>query len=450
MEAMRINGFKSPLHPLQVVSWVVFGLDVVAYLIIFMPMIETLAAKVAVAISFVLSVVVLVTATFIATSRNPVDPFVLREESEFKDEELDELPYCGLCNSPVQARSKHCRACNKCVADFDHHCMWLNNCIGGINYRAFFISICSVAVMIGIVLSTMLYQFIDYATNQDTFAARLEASLLLSGLSSEGFLGILIAMSFVNVPLWVLDMQLVILHAFLMHQNMTTYEYIMNKNAATEQREMEQLEAAMEQGENGRKRFKALPRCMDWIIFSKCGQRRRKKTNNIERIDESKAPKKTGDAGVEAAAAAGTGSHAAQPVGESERTGAEQRAARAPPGYTAESDGSPGSNSPRQKAKIQEEAVPEGDADTEQAASSSSPHAPAAAQLQILSVDRQRGEAEREAPGEDRAIVDGEEASSSQKGGSPQGGLAAVAGVSCGCDGAPHRCSTAGQASAAL
>jgi len=309
VEELRIHGFRWPLHPLQVVSLVVFGTDFVVYLTLCVPMIETVLAQVLVTCFFLISVGFLVVSTFRATKCNPIDPFVLRDESEFKDEELEELPFCGLCATTVQARSKHCRACNKCVASFDHHCMWLNNCIGGDNYYAFFVSISSVAVMIGVVLGTILYQFIDYFTNE-AFESRLEASPVHSGLSMEAFLVTLIAMSFVNVPLWCLDMQLVLLHVYLMHQNLTTYEYIMNRR----------------QQDEGTSKFRGLPRCMDWIVFSRCGQRRPKKKDKIEKIDETKPAPPDVEAGAQ------------PPELETDRT-LPAAPAEAPPGSTGSTEG---------------------------------------------------------------------------------------------------------------
>jgi len=270
-ESVRVHGFRWPLHPLQVLSWVVFGGDVLVYLIICIPMIETVAAQVVVTSCFVISVIFLVVSTFLATKCDPMDPYVLRDESLFKEEELDELPYCGLCATTVQARSKHCRVCKKCVNCFDHHCMWLNNCIGSDNYHAFFVSISSVAVMIGIVLATILYQIIDLATNEG-FVLRLEASVVHQDLTKEAFLVILIVMSLVNVPLWVLDMQLVFLHTYLVHQNLTTYEYITNKRE-----------------DSGQGRFKGLPGWMDWIVFSRCGRRRKKKQDKPPPAEEKGA-----------------------------------------------------------------------------------------------------------------------------------------------------------------
>ncbi|CAE7638458.1 ZDHHC11 [Symbiodinium sp. CCMP2456] len=271
-------------------------------------MIETVLAQVLVTCFFLVSVGFLVVSTFRATKCNPIDPFVLRDESEFKDEELEELPFCGLCATTVQARSKHCRACNKCVASFDHHCMWLNNCIGGDNYYAFFVSISSVGVMIGVVLGTILYQFIDYFTNE-AFESRLEASPIHAGLSMESFLVTLIAMSFVNVPLWCLDMQLVFLHVYLMHQNLTTYEYIMNRR----------------QQDAGTSKFRGLPRCMD-EVFSRCGQRRPKKKDKIEKIDETKPAPPDVETGAQ------------PPELETDRT-LPAAPAEAPPGSTGSTEG---------------------------------------------------------------------------------------------------------------
>lgn len=324
-EVMRANGFRWPLHPLQVVSWVVFGTDVLAYLILVLPMIENQLPKIGIAIVYLISVLVLVASTFKATACNPVDPYVLLDESKFNDEELDELPFCGLCNGRVQARSKHCRACNKCVASFDHHCMWLNNCIGGENYGAFFVSVSSVGVMIGIVLGTIAYQVIDFFTNEESFEVRLEESLILNGIAREAYFGILILLLFVNIPLWVLDMQLVLLHSFLMHQNLTTYEYIMNKRARDDE---SQAGDNGEQESQGKKpAFKALPKCMDWIVFAKCGRRRKKNMDKIQRI-EKEGGQKSNDVDVESVDAGHL---------EPDRNSSP---AASPPGYAASETGS--------------------------------------------------------------------------------------------------------------
>merc|ERR1719399_2507715 len=134
---MRSNGFMKPLHPLQLASWVVFGSDVAIYVVICVPLIETLVAKVLVSVFYAPSVVVLFAGAWKATQCDPKDPNILPEEEASKQnpEDVEHLPFCIPCNSPVFPRSKHCRLCDKCVYNFDHHCKWLNNCIGKPNYR---------------------------------------------------------------------------------------------------------------------------------------------------------------------------------------------------------------------------------------------------------------------------------------------------------------------------
>mmetsp|Transcript_93775 Transcript_93775/g.292214 ORF Transcript_93775/g.292214 Transcript_93775/m.292214 type:complete len:429 (-) Transcript_93775:235-1521(-) len=274
---VRTNGFERPFHPLQVLSWVVFGSDVLVYVAFGLPLIETAGAKVAVAILYIASVVVLVLATVKATSCDPADPHVRLQDSEIQTEDMETMPYCTMCNVPVYARSKHCRACNKCVTVFDHHCMWLNNCVGSANYRAFFVTVSSVAVMIGIVLSSCLYLLIDYGVNNEEFEKRVQSIAVYRSFPKEFFLGLLITMLFVNTPLFLLDLQLVLLHAFLWSQDLTTYEYIMNKREMTRE--------GKKAGQNIGQRARSLPSCMDWIVFSRCGQKRRtKRKDSIERI----------------------------------------------------------------------------------------------------------------------------------------------------------------------
>ena len=56
------------------------------YLIFCVPLLETMP-QVAVSVAFGLSVLVLVVSTFRATKCDPMDPFVLRDESQFKEED---------------------------------------------------------------------------------------------------------------------------------------------------------------------------------------------------------------------------------------------------------------------------------------------------------------------------------------------------------------------------
>lgn len=325
LEDLRLNcphGFQRPLHPLQVLSWFVFGLDVFTFCVFIVPLIAGLAGKVFVGVSYGLSVVVLVAAAARATGCDPSDPHLRRQVRQEADrpEDVDQLPFCTLCNVPVLNRSKHCRACNKCVGAFDHHCVWLNTCIGEANYHAFASAICAVLAMIGLTLCTVGYLLVSYAIDEEGFSERARALPDFESVPPEFFLGVLIAMVAVNLPLFALDLQLVVLHAFLTTQNLTTYEYIMNK------REMQiEIERAMseDEAENGisyykrgaavgqsapetaaspgtpRGRPRSLPRCMDWIVFTPSKKSRGKGKNKIQQINSLESGSETEACGPE-------------------------------------------------------------------------------------------------------------------------------------------------------
>jgi len=240
--------------------------------------------------------------------------------------------------------------------------MWLNNCIGAANYRSFTVVITSVAVMLGIIVSTCVYLLVDYFIDEDNFGSKLDSVTFFEKAPKETFLGLLIVMTMVNLPLFVLDMQLVVLHAFLSSQHLTTYEYIMNKRSMEEEGgDDEDDERNDEQRTESKvnnaftRRIKTLPRCMDWIAFARCGRGRRKNKNHIERIVPlENVPSKIGrpagpevltcpEAVVTSASATAavpalpTVLSAARSTGDSEDQSAD--CARSPPGSTVDTTG---------------------------------------------------------------------------------------------------------------
>jgi len=295
---MRVNGFERPFHPLQVLSWVVSGADVLTYSVVGLPLIEPAGALAIVAACYGASVVVLVVAAAKATGCDPTDPRVrrLQDTAELEGEESDDLPYCPICDVPVEVRSKHCRTCNKCVDVFDHHCMWLNNCVGRANYRSFFVTVVAVAAMTGILLGTCVYIILDYIMDEEAFEERARG--VFPGAPRQLLLGIVGALTVVNLPLFVLDLQLVLLHAFLMSQQLTTYEYIMNKQEQMEGRDegkSMKSQSTVSKANAARRRLKqkirTLPRCMDWIVFSRCGQKRKKRqARDVRQISAMEDP----------------------------------------------------------------------------------------------------------------------------------------------------------------
>jgi len=282
---VKRNGFQRPFHPLQVVSWVVFGSDVAIFAALFLPLLEGHATQAVVGVFFALSVVSLVASAAHATKCDPADPHIYNKETPL-DPRKNSLYYCDSCNSNVSQRSKHCRACDKCVHNFDHHCKWLNNCVGRDNYRSFATAIGSVAIMTGIVLGCCLHLFLEYVTDGDAFDLRLQQ--VYEGSPKELSIGMLCIMIFINFPLFVLDLQLVILHIFLTSKNMTTYEYIQHK------RDQEILAEEAGGGEPKASARSTLPRCMDWIVY----KRRRPKGHEHDKNGTQNDEQPNGDGRV--------------------------------------------------------------------------------------------------------------------------------------------------------
>jgi len=75
----------------------------------------------------------------------------------------------------------------------------------------------------------------------------------------------------INLPLFFLDMQLIVLHCFLTWHDLTTYEYIMEKKTVELQDES-----------HPKSKSRVLPRCLDWIVY----KRRKKKKPKGEKIDQ--------------------------------------------------------------------------------------------------------------------------------------------------------------------
>jgi hypothetical protein len=305
-DPIRLNGFERPYHPLQVASWVVFGVDVLSFCIFAIPLLEAGPFQLAVSTTYAISVGVLVLSAVKVTGKDPADPHVRTQDMQLKDDDVGRLPFCTLCNTHVYLSSKHCRACNKCINAFDHHCHWLNTCIGQRNYHPFATCITAVAVMTAIVLGTCVYLFVIYLKDEEALLERLEDGSLFPEMSTEVTLSIIVAIAAVNLPLFALDMQLLILHTFLYTQNLTTYEYIMNKinedelddelgNPSPPERSSDAPSGASpanaRQGWRRLKGMKKLPRCMDWIVFVRCGgRRRRQQKDKIEQFEAEAAP----------------------------------------------------------------------------------------------------------------------------------------------------------------
>lgn len=118
---MRKNGFTKPLNNLQLLSFILFGINVLTF---YLQIKKTWQLTL---YSFLILLIIL--STIYCTSINP--EYVKSEKTNC---------FCKLCQKEVTKETKHCKLCDKCVEEFDHHCKWMNTCIGKKNYKYFFFS----------------------------------------------------------------------------------------------------------------------------------------------------------------------------------------------------------------------------------------------------------------------------------------------------------------------
>jgi hypothetical protein len=232
----RINGFGSPLSPLQLTSWVVMGTLCVGFYTWTAPFLPRGAAlSVLTLLAYSLAVAATASCAALATRTNPADPAVI---ARVKGQQRDgggraasqlfdpEKPYCDYCEVCVGANTKHCRACDKCVHDFDHHCKWLNNCVGGANYRWFFLLICSVCLMTMVQLGASVQLYFSLLGDDSSSVLR-RAPHLGEFLGKGGLLACLGVTAFLSLVFGLADSHLLIFHLYLAHQKISTYDFIL-------------------------------------------------------------------------------------------------------------------------------------------------------------------------------------------------------------------------------
>ncbi|XP_055375659.1 GATA zinc finger domain-containing protein 14 [Condylostylus longicornis] len=172
----RINGIQLPLHPLQILGWIILIIFGLSSFIVIIPTftIEIQQILYGLLISlFLIHTISHITALLL----DPADKELRRlhhndrivpEFDRTKHSHVIENGRCHLCNIKTTCnRTKHCSVCNKCVGKFDHHCKWLNHCIGGRNYVAFLMCVVSAVIATLVILTAVIAQLLLYFFNKN-------------------------------------------------------------------------------------------------------------------------------------------------------------------------------------------------------------------------------------------------------------------------------------------
>merc|ERR1719487_2163734 len=85
----RSNGFQQPFHPLQIVSWVVFGLDAILFSTVCVPLVQAVLLQAVLALSYLTGTLVLVWSTAKATACDAADTMIFSTPIDLAEDELD-------------------------------------------------------------------------------------------------------------------------------------------------------------------------------------------------------------------------------------------------------------------------------------------------------------------------------------------------------------------------
>ena len=268
----RVHGLQTPLHPQQVIGWVVVIVMIAFMYGAVVPALHSnFVAPVAAASATLFLAHLISHATALAL--DPAHPLLRDRKDKRLVPEFDrsihlhviENGRCHLCNITITSmRTKHCSSCNKCVDVFDHHCKWLNNCIGQRNYRVFLATVITAILSCLMVMATCLTEIILYYFNRqylapwengiptihppdETGEIREENHLTCEAGSpychfsvfgarvyDGAFIGILSSLFSLALVAGVLLVHLVAFHAYLLVLGLTTYEYIRGTNVSSD------------------------------------------------------------------------------------------------------------------------------------------------------------------------------------------------------------------------
>uniref|UniRef100_A0A0N5B9G5 Palmitoyltransferase n=1 Tax=Strongyloides papillosus TaxID=174720 RepID=A0A0N5B9G5_STREA len=234
----RVNGFTLPIHPLQVMLWIVFVVipipsAMIAFPLPLFPLIPSL---------LIFFHLILVCLLFYLSVFDPGIP-ISNPPREYKREygHVIENLRCQICNHTVDQSTKHCKSCNKCIYGFDHHCIWLNNCIGKKNYRyniiifflplqyfrPFFVLVLIMSLVstasLALDITLVVIYFKDY---QLLFGNGKDTEIIFFKLSSQIWILITSLMLIINCINAIVTLNLLHFHIILIKRNLTTIAYL--------------------------------------------------------------------------------------------------------------------------------------------------------------------------------------------------------------------------------
>ncbi|KAL7644180.1 UNVERIFIED_CONTAM: hypothetical protein RMT77_005006 [Armadillidium vulgare] len=265
----RVHGLQFPLHPQQILAWMVMGTFIAFSFGALIPALHSsLSLPVSISLGILFSLHMIT--HLLALMVDPADPQLRKSNKKKLVPEFNrnvhshviENGRCHLCNITITShRTKHCSACNKCVDVFDHHCKWLNHCIGKRNYRLFIAclitAIFSCLLIMGFCVTEIALYYFDRENlspwekkeqSQAYFRPPSQPKEELVGiLCSSGspycnfsvfgarvydgaFIGILTTIFLIALVAEVLLIHLAAFHVYINYLNLTTYEYIRGNN----------------------------------------------------------------------------------------------------------------------------------------------------------------------------------------------------------------------------
>ncbi|XP_068200955.1 palmitoyltransferase ZDHHC14 [Palaemon carinicauda] len=259
----RVHGLQLPLHPQQVLAWVVMAaFTSLMYGAVLPALHSRLAMPLAIVTGILFTAHILT--HVVALAIDPADTQLRTRKDRQQVPEFDrnvhthviENGRCHLCNITISSsRTKHCSACNKCVDVFDHHCKWLNHCVGRRNYRFFLACVITAIVACLLVMGTCLAEIVLYYFRREYLSPwespRSQQQLhhhekplddtsltcsegapychftIFGALVYDGaFIGLLSTLFSVALVAEVLLVHLAAFHAYIICLGFTTYEYI--------------------------------------------------------------------------------------------------------------------------------------------------------------------------------------------------------------------------------